>query len=192
MPFNFRLNVQQVFRRLGIQTGSRLPQLDDNVQMVMILTDLSRLVPAPIEPRGFCGVNLGPSVGNKSVCQLQALGEGGIFVESMLLRGDAFVSSDNYLLTVTANDFGMPIVNGGNINIGGSPPIRSRFTAQQVNVALQGVSMPATPNREAISLTAGIFVANQSFFQIGTKNNNSRLDISIVYRELPSVEEAGL
>lgn len=77
MAFNFRLNVQQVFRRLGIQTGARLPQLEDNVQMTMLLTDLSRLVPAPIEPRGMAGINLSGSAGNNSVCQIKSLAGGG-------------------------------------------------------------------------------------------------------------------
>ncbi len=86
MPFNFRLNLQSVFRRLGIQSGAQLPQLNEQVQMTMLVTDLSRLVPAPIEPRGFAGANLALA-GQFAQCQLRSLSPGGVFIEKVFLRG---------------------------------------------------------------------------------------------------------
>lgn len=189
MPFNFRLNVQSVFRRLGIQTGARLPQLEDNIQMTMLVTDLSRLVPAPIEPRGFAGVNLPGSLGNFSVCQLRSLASGGIFVENILFRADGFPTSENYMVDVTATDLGLPVV-ATQINIGGTP-VRSIFTADEVAVATAGASLPATEGKQGFNLLAGIFVPNQAFFSLASKTKNKRLDVALIYRELPSVEEVG-
>jgi len=189
VPFNFRLNVQQVFRRLGIQTGARLPQLDDNVQMTMLLTDLSRLVPAPIEPRGLCGVNLSGSLGNFSVAQLQSRGPGGLFVENIIFRGDGFPASENYLLDVTATDLGLAI-DPGHINVGGTP-VASVWSADEVAAATIGAPIPATDGRQQFSFQSGIFVPNQAFFSITTRDKNRRLNVALIYRELPSVEEVG-
>ena len=189
MPFNFRLNVQQVFRRLGIQTGARLPQLEDNIQMSMIVTDLSRLVPAPIEPRGYAGVNIGQVLGNFSVCQLQSLAAGGVFVELILIRSGSLLPAENYLIDVTDTDLALPGV-AGHINIGGTP-VQSRFTAGVDIATTAGATIPASQGRQAILFPAGIFVPNQSFLSITTDSVNRRLDIALIYRELPSVEEAG-
>jgi len=189
VPFNFRLNVLQVFRRLGIQTGAALPQLDENVQMTMLLTDLSKLVPAPIEPRGLAGVNFASAVGLFSAVQLQSLSAGGIFVETLIFRASGFAASENYMIDVTLTDLGMPGLPG-HINVGGTP-VSSRFTGDQIAVATAGVSIPASAANQSIVLTPGIFVPNQSFFSITTRTANENLDVAFIYRELPSVEEVG-
>jgi len=188
MPFNFRLNVQQVFRRLGIQTGARLPQLDDNIQMTMQVTDLSRLVPAPIEPRGLAGVNLGTSIGNFSVIQLQSLSAGGIFIENVVIRAGNIIPSENYLVDVTVTDLALP--NLGAVNVGGTP-IFSRFTGGPSVATTGGAVIPATDGRNVFTVPQGIFVPNQAFFSVTTDNANRRLDIALIWRELPSVEEVG-
>lgn len=188
MPFNFRLNVQDVFRRLGIQTGARLPQLNDAIQMTMLVTDLSRLVPAPIEPRGLAGVNLDGVIGQFSVLQLQALSPGGIFIENMLFRGDTFPIAENYLIDVTATDLGLPAV--ATVNVGGTP-IFSRFSADTVAVRTGGASLPMTTGREGFTFAPGIFVPNQAFFSVTIRSTNRRLDVALIWRELPSVEEVG-
>jgi len=189
VPFNFRLNVQQVFRRLGIQTGARLPQLNDAIQMTMLVTDLSKLVPAPIEPRGMAGVNLTGVAGQKTTCQLQSLAPGGIFVETIVFRSVNFGSAQNYLMDVTLTDLALPGL-AGNINIGGTP-IFSRFTGGTVLVPTAGASIPAQGSGAAISIAPGIFVPNQAFLSITTNSNAERLDLVIFYRELPAVEEVG-
>lgn len=188
MPFNFRLNLQTVFRRLGIQSGARLPQLNDNVQMSMIVTDLSRLVPAPIEPRGFCGDNVAEVAGQFSVVQLQALAAGGVFVESLFLRGQVPALVDNYLLNVDDNDLGLPLA--ANVNVGGTQ-ILSRFTAGGDAVGSGGVPIPMPSGFDSISLPIGVFVPNQSFFSIQGPRVFIRLDVAMIYRELPSIEEVG-
>jgi len=188
VPFNFRLNVQQVFRRLGIQTGARLPQLEDNIQMTMIVTDLSRLVPAPIEPRGMCGVNLATASGMFGAVQLQSLASGGIFVETLVFRAFGFAASEHYLIDVTLTDLGLPGLP--NVNIGGTP-IFSRFTGGLTAVTTAGASIPAASDGSTIILTPGIFVPNQAFLSITTSNAQERLIVAIFYRELPSVEEVG-
>lgn len=189
MPFNFRLNVQQVFRRLGIQTGARLPMLDDNIQMTMLVTDLSRLVPAPIEPRGLAGVNIDTMAGNFGAVQLQSLSAGGIFVETIMFRATGFAASENYFIDVTLTDLGLPALPG-HVNIGGTPTF-SRFTGGQVVVTTGGASIPAASPGDSINLQPGIFVPNQSFLSITTRTTVERLDVAIIYRELPSVEEVG-
>jgi len=187
VPFNFRLNLQTLFRRLGIQSGARLPQLNDNVQMTMLITDLSRLVPAPIEPRGICTVNLNPAVGLFGACQLQALSGGGIFIEQIFLRGINPGAFENYQLNVNTNNLLLPI--GVNINIGGTQ-ILSRFTAGLIVAVPIGATLPAPPN-QGITFPVGIFVPNQSFFTLRNFDVNDQFDIAIIYRELPSVEEVG-
>jgi len=188
VAFNFRLNVQSVFRRLGIQSGARLPQLEDDVRMVMILTDLSRLVPAPIEPRGFAGANfLGVGFRFPTI-QLQALSGGGLFVEQMFIRGAAPSSTENYHIQVNEQDLGLPL--GTQISIGGTP-IFSRFTAGDVVVPTDGVVMPAPEGFSSLAFPLGIFVPNQSFFSVRQTNATRRHDIAIIYRELPSIEEVG-
>lgn len=188
MPFNFRLNLNSVFRRLGIQSGARLPQLDDNVQMVMIVTDLSRLVPAPIEPRGLAGANVVTFGANFPMVQLRALSAGGIFVEEMILRGSAPALTENLILDVNVVDEGLPAAT--QINIGGTP-VLSRFTAGSVLAPTVGVTVPAVDGLSRDSFPLGIFVPNQLFFSARTSLPNNVLDIAIVYRELPSVEEVG-
>lgn len=189
MPFNFRLNVQQVFRRLGIQTGALLPQLDDNVQMTMLITDLSRLVPAPVEPRGLAGININPLPPLFSVCQLRSLAAGGIFVESVVFRGAAFPPDENYLIGVNDTDLGLPL-STGHINVGGEP-VLSRFTSGRKAIAPGGSPIPAGEGQETVSFSPGIFVPNQAFFSVSTTTADTRLDVSIIYRELPSIEEVG-
>ncbi len=189
MPFNFRLNVQQVFRRLGIQTGARLPQLEDNIQMTMIVTDLSKLVPAPIEPRGMAGVNLISKAGLFSTVQLQSLSPGGIFVETLTFRAFGFAATDTYLVDVTLTDLALPGLPG-NINIGGTP-IFSRFTGGWVAPSTAGASIPAASDGSTIIIAPGIFVPNQAFLSITTSKIQERLDVAMFYRELPSVEEVG-
>lgn len=189
MPFNFRLNLQSLFRRLGIQTGARLPQLEDNVQMTMQITDLSRLIPAPIEPRGVCSVNLAALAANFGVLQLQALSAGGVFIENILLRSSNPLPRDNFQINVTTDNLLLPIAI--NINIGGLQ-ILSRATAGFVLFTPQiGAAIQAPTGTQAISIPLGIFVPNQFFFTIRGHTINSILDVSLIYRELPSVEEVG-
>ncbi len=188
MPFNFRLNVQNVFRRLGIQFGAKLPQLEDNVQMIMIMTDLSRLIPAPIEPRGFAGANFVGAGFDFPVIQLQALSAGGVFVEQMFIRGSSPGVTENYHVQVDETDLGLPL--GTQISIGGTP-IQSRFTAGDITVPTDGVIMPAPNGFSAFALSLGIFVPNQFFFSVRQTNATRRHDVAIIYRELPSVEEVG-
>jgi len=188
VPFNFRLNLQSVFRQLGIQTGARLPQLNEEVQMTMLITDLSRLVPAPVEPRGLAGVNLSGSLGLFSVCQLHSLAAGGIFVENVLFRSEGFPSSEDYLFEVDLADRGMPLA--AQVDVGGDPT-RSIFTADEVVQATTGVPVPATSGNQNFGFPSGIFVPNQSFFTVGNLTKNKRLDVAILYRELPAVEEVG-
>lgn len=187
MPFNFRLNLQSVFRRLGIQSGARLPQLEDDVRMVMIVTDLSRLIPAPIEPRGLAGVNIAVA-GRFAVCQLRALSPGGVFIESIALRGSAPSILMNFLIDVNLVDLGLPA--SPNINVGGTQ-IFSRFTAGTILAAPTGVPIPSPDGFSSVTQRIGIFVPNQSFFTIGQSNVTQRLDVAITYRELPSIEEVG-
>ncbi|HEU01334.1 MAG TPA: hypothetical protein ENH89_13500 [Aurantimonas coralicida] len=187
MPFNFRLNLQSVFRRLGIQSGARLPQLDDNVQMTMQVTDLSRLIPAPIEPRGLCSINLLPIPGLFGVVQLKALSAGGVFIEQIFLRAAAPGPFENYQLNVNTNDLALPLAV--NIDVGGLR-ILSRFTGGSLAAVPIGVLLPSPPN-SAINFPVGIFVPNQSFFTLRNYDINQHLDVAMVYRELPSVEEVG-
>ncbi len=188
MPFNFRLNLQSVFRRLGIQSGARLPQLEDNVTMVMLVTDLSRLIPAPIEPRGFAGVNILPPAGQASLCQLRALAPGGVFIESVFLRGSAPPDTADYVINVDLVDLGLPV--GQQIDVGGTL-ILSRFTAGSQVAGVPGVTLPSPDGFSAAQVDVGIFVPNQAFFTLAQNTANQRLDVAILYRELPSVEEVG-
>lgn len=188
MPFNFRLNVQSVFRRLGIQTGARLPQLDDNIQMTMLVTDLSRLIPAPIEPRGMVGKNLGAIPGFFSAVQLHSLAAGGLFIESVVLRPFGFSENDTFRFDVTLNDLGL--TSGPIINIGGTP-VASQFTFGFPPAVTTGTGIPAGSDDTTILLQPGIFVPNQAFFSVHTDKINERLNVALFFRELPSVEEVG-
>jgi len=188
VPFNFRLNVQSVFRRLGIQTGARLPQLEDNIQMTMLVTDLSKLVPAPLEPRGMAGINLNSAAGMFGALQLKALASGGIFVETIVFRAFGFAASEHYLIDVTLTDLGLAGIP--NVNIGGTP-IASRATAGLVAVSTAGATIPAASDGSIILLQPGIFVPNQAFLSITTSTTSERLIVAVFYRELPSVEEVG-
>ncbi len=188
MPFNFRLNVQSVFRRLGIQTGARLPQLNEDIQMTMLVTDLSKLVPAPIEPRGMAGINLASAAGMFGALQIHSLAAGGIFVETIVFRAFGFAASEHYLIDVTLTDLGLPGIP--NINIG-SEAVRSRVTAGLVGVSTGGASIPAASDGSIILLQPGIFVPNQAFLSITTSTITERLIVAVFYRELPSVEEVG-
>ncbi len=189
MPFNFRLNVLNVFRQLGIQTGAQLPQLEENVQMVMQLTDLSRLVPAPIEPRGLAGINIEPLAGSKSVIQLQSLSPGGIFIESLFFRADVAFEFENFIVNVGTNDLGLAVSNQ-NINIGGSP-ISTIFSGQRLSIGNVGARLPAQTGSQQLGFSVGMFIPNQFFLTVSTSANDTRLDIAILYRELPAVEEVG-
>ncbi len=189
MAFNFRLNVQSVFRRLGIQSGARLPQLEDDIRMVMVVTDLSRLIAAPIEPRGLAGVNIPGSTGFFSICQIESLAEGGIFVERLVFRGDGFPSDENYVIRVTVNGLTLPSLPG--IQSVGGTPIRSEFSGGEILLINSGASVPAPSGKEVSFPEFGIFVPNQSFFTVSSSSKNKRLDVAIMWRELPSVEEVG-
>lgn len=188
MPFNFRLNLQSVFRRLGIQSGARLPQLDDNVQMTMQVTDLSRLIPAPIEPRGMGGINLVGIAGQFGMVQLQALSAGGAFVEQLILRSSNPGVADDFQLHVTTIDLALPLAI--NINIGGQQ-ILSRMTGGFVAAPFIGAVLPAPSSAQSINIPVGIFVPNQAFFSVRAHTVAARLDVMMIYRELPSVEEVG-
>lgn len=188
MPFNFRLNVQSVFRRLGIQTGARLPQLNENIQMTMQVTDLSRLIPAPIEPRGMVGRDVGTSPVNFGACQLHSLSAGGLFVESIVLAPFGFVVGDHYLFDVTATDLGL--ISFPVINIGGTPVV-SEFTAGLAPAVPTGTQVPPGRDGATIVIEPGIFVPNQAFFSITTHQFAERLIVALFFRELPSVEEVG-
>ena len=189
MPFNFRLNVQNVFRRLGIQTGARLPQLADNMQMTMLVTDLSRLVPAPIEPRGYAGAHINSALGLRSSVQLRSLSPGGIFIESLVFRSD-YPQGDNFLIGVETTDLALGALPNQNISVGGSP-ITSVFTGGNGGVVITAATVPASNEFLSVAISAGFFVPNQAFFTVQSSANNRDLDIGIVYRELPSVEEVG-
>lgn len=189
MTFNLRLNVQDLFRRLGIQSDARLPQLEDDIRMTMILTDLSRLIPAPIEPRGMCGENLIPMLGLHSVIQIQALAAGGIFVETVMINSQAIPANETYVMNVSPRDLALP-PSTFNIDIGGTP-IRSLFTAGFVFDTDGGVAVPAPVGFATWGIPLGIFVPNQSFFKLRAGLTNRRTNVGILYRELPSIEEVG-
>jgi len=189
VPFNFRLNVLQVFRRLGIQTGAQIPQLDENVQMTMLLTDLSKLVPAPIEPRGLAGVNIDGNTGLHSTVQLRSLSPGGLFVETLVFRAEGFDATENYFFDVSLTDRGLPVL--AQVDIGGTP-IESIFTGGRIVAPPGGVSIPAAAGGSStIVFAPGIFVPNQAFFTISSRTFNENIDVAIFYRELPAVEEVG-
>lgn len=188
MAFNFRLNLQDAFRRLGIQSGARLPQLEDDVRMTMIVTDLSRLIPAPIEPRGLCGMNRQGSAPTHAVGQLQALSGGGIFIETVWMRGSGFTNVTNAFFDVSTLDLALP--PGGQINIGGTAT-RSAFTEGLTIVGVIGIKMPAPEGTLTARFDVGMFVPNQSFFTVKMLGSNQRLDCSIAWRELPSIEQVG-
>jgi len=189
VAFNFRLNVQNVFRRLGIKSGARLPQLEDDVRMTMLLTDLSRLIPAPIEPRGMCGRNLIPMAGLHSTIQIHALSPGGIFIETVMLNTQANPANETFVMNVSTDDLALP-VNVFNIDIGGTP-IESIFHAGFVFDGSAGVAVPAPVGFATWGIPLGIFVPNQSFFKLRPGFTNRRLNVGVLYRELPSVEEVG-
>lgn len=155
--------------------------------MTMLVTDLSRLVPAPIEPRGFAGANLALA-GQFAQCQLRSLSAGGVFIEKIFLRGSVPSNLMNYVIDVSAVDLGLPVMP--NINIGGTQ-ILSIFTAGTTLAGPAGVRLPAPDGFSSVALDVGIFVPNQFFFTLGQSNVTQRLDVAIVYRELPSVEEVG-
>lgn len=190
MPFNFRLNVQQVFRQLGIQTGARLPMLNDNIQMVMQITDLERLIPAPVEPRGMAGVNLSPAAGFFSTVQILSLAPGGIFIENILLRADGFNNTENVIVQVTTTDLALTVSSALQIDVGGSPT-ESILTSGNTATGIVGPSIPMSGSSNSVALLAGLFVPNQSFFTLGTRTANERMDVNIIWRELPAVEEVG-
>jgi len=190
MAFNFRLNLQSVFRRLGIQSGARLPKLNDNVTMAMIVTDLSRLVPAPIEPRGLAGANIASGVGVFSWVQLHSRAPGGIFLESIVVRGSSPGITDNYVINVSQDDANLPQLFGQNVSVGGEP-IFSRFTGGQRGLGLVGASLPIPTGTNSIAIPLGIFVPNQWFYSMTVNSTNERLDIAMFYRELPAIEEIG-
>lgn len=154
----------------------------------MLVTDLSRLVPAPIEPRGFAGVNINPPVGQTSHAQLQALSPGGVFVEIMLLRGESPAQAENHRLDVSNQDLALPAAP--NLNVGGTT-ILSAFTAGSLVVPITGVTFPSPTGFEAVTIPLGIFVPNQAFFTVRSFAVGTRLDVALIYRELPSVEEVG-
>ncbi len=187
MPFNFRLNLLSVFRSLGIQSGARLPQLNENVQMTMLVTDLSRLVPAPIEPRGLAGINLAGSPGTKVTTQLRSLAPGGIFIETLSFRLEGIAPTDDILIAVTNTDLGMLL--RAQVNVGGSP-IQSIFTADRLAGGFLGIPIPASSTGRTITFPIGVFVPNQAFFTASVRTDDQDLGIAILYRELPSVEEA--
>ena len=188
MPVNLRLNVQSVFRRLGILSGARLPQLNEDIQLTMLVTDLSKLVPAPIEPRGMTGINLNSAAGMFGALQLHSLSGGGIFVETIVFRAAGFAASEHYLIDVTLTDLGLPGIP--NVNIGGTP-VFSRATAGLVGVSTAGATIPAASDGSSILLQPGIFVPNQAFLSITTSTTSERFICAVFYRELPSVEEVG-
>ncbi len=188
MPFNFRLNVQNVFRRLGIQADARLPQLNDNVQMTMLLTDLSRLIPAPIEPRGLASANILPLAGVFAVCQLQALAPGGLFIEQIILRGQSPGVGENYTIGLIG-DLSLPTAFPI-VNIGGTPVV-SVFTGDSSVDPLLDGSLPAPDGFSTITVAVGFFVPNQAFFTMRSTAIGDRLDIALIFRELPSIEEVG-
>jgi hypothetical protein len=82
----------------------------------------------------------------------------------------------------------MPLAT--NLNVGGTQ-IRSRFTAGSVVVPTGGVGIPAPTGFEVVNLPLGMFIPNQSFFSIQAPRIFIRLDVGILYRELPSIEEVG-
>ncbi len=155
--------------------------------MTMILSDLSRLIPAPIEPRGFAGANFLPLPGVFATCQFQALSPGGLFIEEIILRGQAPAVGENYTigfdldLTLTPTPIG---------DIGGTPTDSRFFVGNSVPRALPG-SLPAPDGNTVIALTANIFVRNQAFFTMQSTAAGDRLDVALIFRELPSVEEVG-
>lgn len=187
MPSSFRLNLQSVFRRLGMQSV-RLPQIADDVQMTMQVTDLSRLIPAPIEPRGMGGINIAALAGNFGMVQLQALSPGGAFVEQLVLRSQAPGPADDFQLHVTNINLGLPLAI--NINIGGQQ-ILSRITGGWEPAPFIGAVLPAPATAQSMTLPVGIFVPNQMFFSVRAHTVNARLDVMMIYRELPSVEDVG-
>jgi len=189
VPFNFRLNLQDVFRRLGIQSGARLPLLEDDVRMTMQVTDLSRLIPAPIEPRGLCGATLIAMAGLHTVVQLQALAPGGLFVETVMFRGQGSLDSDAQVVNVSPADLGLP-VSTFNINVGGTP-IQSVFSTGWVFDGTGGITLPSPDGFVTWGIPLGIFVPNQSFLKIRPGFVNRTMNIAILYRELPAIEEVG-
>lgn len=166
----------------------RLPQLADDVQMTMVVTDLSRLIPAPIEPRGMGGINLANLAGQFGMVQLQALSAGGVFVEQLILRSQNPAAQDDFQLNVNTVDLGLPLAI--NINIGGLQ-ILSRMTGGHHPAPPLGAVLPAPASAQSINIPVGIFVPNQSFFSVRAHTVNVRLDVMMIYRELPSVEEVG-
>lgn len=188
MAFNFRLNLQSVFRRLGIQSGARLPQLENDVRMVMVITDLSRLIPAPIEPRAICGANIPGAVGLHSFIQLRSLSGGGIFVETVMIRRTGAAINENVIINITDVDAGLPVFP--QLDIGGTP-VESVFTAGTHAVIGGGVRIPSPSGFETWGIPLGIFVPNQRFLTINPGFSNTRNDISLFYRELRSIEEVG-
>ena len=78
------VNIFEALRRMGAKIPFRFEMVDFLVPTVQMY-DVSRLVSAPVEPRGLVGNTLNPGANQALLMELQSLASGGVFVEFMVL-----------------------------------------------------------------------------------------------------------
>lgn len=179
----FSLNVFEGLRRLGITGGQGLTMAGE-LQPTLLVSDLSRQVPGPVEPRGFVGANVLPGAGTRGAIQIESLAPGGIFIECIALRPFNPAVADNVHLSRSTTDLALPVANASDF---GGDPVDSTPTAGQTAVAAFGPTLPLSAGFESLAFALGLFVPNGQFFTMMNSQTVDRLDAAVVWRELPAI-----
>lgn len=191
------VNIFEALRRIGAKIPFRFPMVDALVPTVQFY-DVSRLVSAPLEPRGICGFSQQIVADSQRwAAELYCLAPGGLTVEYIHMWNDQTPSGEPTLFGINAwllrVDAGPSIITLPTVtavqSIGG-PPVRSTFGAE---IQPFGQGEKATwanlPHVHTIPSAARIFVPSGHRLQLlspGAVDAGPTAELAIVWIELPA------
>jgi len=183
---NWTLNAYDTLRRLGLKTGLGITFKSEAIPIVL-LSDLSRLIPAPIEPRALTGFNFNPPVGDHAELRMRSDAPGGVFIEALFLLATGAVLTDTWILrnlpSVAATTSS---ITANTQQFGGTDVISSPL---QVSVAAapSGAELPAGNTGDPVTTPVALFIPNGNFFSITFSNPGNQSTIAMLWREVPAI-----
>lgn len=184
VPLN--LGLLRMLDRLGGQKSSRIPELLEGIQPVVVYSDLSSSITSELfEPRGLLGCTVSPIMGFWGGVELVANAPGGILIDRITARQ----TFDNNGMRVAVNGFSSftagAITPVTILDCGGAPATSSASTNAQI------VALP--PNAQQVWLDQGfvqdlltprIYVPPGFIFLLTADPTGTRIDVTITWREL--------
>lgn len=178
------VNIFEALRRMGAKIPFRFPMIE-NLVPVVTMYDVSKLVSAPIEPRGVTGHQEAlTGAPTHLIGLLHCLGTGGLLLDQVVLRNTEPVPWTVSVSTVP----GIALPTARTVeDVGGTPVASEFFSDQDIFQAALGTGAMLPDNVDFIAEPRW-YLAPGSWLRImsGSRSGADTMSIALAWHELPA------